>query len=50
VFGKAMAMDIEVPNGDKVFVLSYPTDPAKFSIYLPTTQKMINSFDSSLNA
>jgi hypothetical protein len=45
VFGKAMAMDIGVPNGDKVFVLSYLADPAKFSFYLPTIQKMIDSFE-----
>ena len=45
VFGKAMAMDIGVPNGDKVFVLSYLADPAKFSFYLPTIQKMIDFFE-----
>jgi len=45
VFGKAMAMDIGVTNGDKVFVLSYLADQAKFSFYLPTIQKMIDSFE-----
>jgi hypothetical protein len=28
VFGKAMAMDIGMTNGDKVYVLSYLADPA----------------------
>ena len=45
VFGKAMTMDIGVPNGDKVFVLSFLADPAKFSFYLPTIQKMIDFFE-----
>ena len=45
VFGKAMAMDIGMPNGYNVYVLSYLADPAKFLIYLPTIQKMIDSFE-----
>jgi hypothetical protein len=45
VFGKAMAMDIGMTNGDKVYVLSYLADPAKFLRYLPTIQKMIDSFE-----
>jgi hypothetical protein len=44
VFGKAMAMDIGMTNGDKVYVLSYLAEPAKFLFYLPTIQKMIDSF------
>lgn len=34
-----------MPNGDKVYVLSYLAEPAKFSFYLPTIQKMIYSFE-----
>ena len=45
VFGKAMAMDIGIRNGDKVYILSYLAEPAKFSLYLPTIQKMIDSFE-----
>src|SRR6266849_655206 len=45
VFGKAMAMDIGMTNGYNVYVLSYLADPAKFLIYLPTIQKMIDSFE-----
>ena len=45
VFGKAMAMDIGMTNGDKVYVLSYLAEPAKFLFYLPTMQKMIDSFE-----
>jgi hypothetical protein len=45
VFGKAMAMDIGMTNGDKVYVLSYLADPAKFLFHLPTIQKMIDSFE-----
>jgi hypothetical protein len=45
VFGKAMAMDIGMTNGDKVYVLSYLAEPAKFLFYLPTIQKMIDSFE-----
>jgi hypothetical protein len=45
VFGKAMTMDIGMTNGDKVYVLSYLADPAKFLSYLPTIQRMIDSFE-----
>jgi len=45
VFEKAMAMDIGMTNNDKVYVLSYLADPAKFLFYLPTIQKMIDSFE-----
>ena len=49
VFGKAMAMDSVVTNSDKVYVLSYLAVPAKFSFYLPTIQKMIDSFEIEIN-
>ena len=45
VFGKAMAMDIGMTNSDKVYVLSYLAEPAKFFRYLPIIQKMIDSFE-----
>jgi hypothetical protein len=45
VFGKAIAMDIGIRNGDKVYILSYLAETAKFSLYLPTIQKMIDSFE-----
>ncbi len=31
-------------KGDKAYIISYNTEPTKFSYYLPTLQKMINSF------
>ncbi|MGB6673565.1 MAG: hypothetical protein WBE34_14130 [Candidatus Nitrosopolaris sp.] len=45
VFGKAMAMDIGMTNGCNVYVISYLAEPAKFLFYLPTIQKMIDSFE-----
>ena len=45
VFGRAMAMDIGLLNGDKIYVLSFLADPPKFWSYLPTIQKMIDSFE-----
>jgi PsbP-like protein len=45
VFGKAMAMDIGMENGDKVYILSYLAEPSKFFRYLPTIQKMVDSFE-----
>lgn len=44
VFGKAMAMDIGVPMVIK-YLISYLADPAKYSFYLPTIQKTIDSFE-----
>lgn len=31
-------------KGDKAYIISYNAEPTKFSYYLPTLQKMINSF------
>ncbi|HYT01396.1 MAG TPA: hypothetical protein VEL70_00720, partial [Candidatus Acidoferrum sp.] len=45
VFGRAMAMDIGLLNGDKIYVLLYLADPPKFWFYLPTIQRMIDSFE-----
>ncbi len=45
LFGKAMAMDIGMTKGGKLYVLSYSAEPAKFYIYVPTIQKMIDSFE-----
>jgi hypothetical protein len=44
LFGNGMAMDIGITKGDKAYVISYFAEPAKFSNYLPTIQKMIDSF------
>jgi hypothetical protein len=44
LFGKGMAMDIGTTNGHKAYVLSYFAEPAKFSNYLPTIKRMIESF------
>ena len=38
------AMLILTIKGDKAYIISYNAEPAKFSYYLPTLQKMINSF------
>ena len=44
LFGNGMAMDIGTMNGHKAYVLSYFAEPAKFSNYLPTIKRMIESF------
>jgi hypothetical protein len=44
LFGKAMAMDIGMTKGGKLYVLSYSAEPVKFYGYLPTIQRMIDSF------
>lgn len=38
------AMLILTIKGDKAYIISYNAEPTKFSYYLPTLQKMINSF------
>jgi hypothetical protein len=45
LFGKAMAMDIGLTKAGKLYVLSYSAEPAKFYIYMPTIQRMIDSFE-----
>ncbi|MGB7954302.1 MAG: PsbP-related protein [Candidatus Nitrosopolaris sp.] len=44
LFGKGMAMDIGTTNGHNAYVHSYFAEPAKFSNYLPTIKRMIESF------
>jgi eukaryotic-like serine/threonine-protein kinase len=38
------AMLILTIKGDKAYIISYNAEPTKFAYYLPTLQKMINSF------
>ena len=38
------AMLILTIKGDKAYIIHYNAEPTKFSYYLPTLQKMINSF------
>jgi eukaryotic-like serine/threonine-protein kinase len=45
LFGKAMAMDIGMTKAGKLYVLTYSAEPAKFYSYLPTIQRMIDSFE-----
>ena len=44
IIGKAKAMEIWIVNGGKVYILSYHADATKYSKYLPTIRKMIDSF------
>jgi eukaryotic-like serine/threonine-protein kinase len=39
------AMLILTIKGDKAYIISYNAEPTKFSYYLPTLEKMINSFE-----
>jgi len=45
LFGKAMAMDIGMTKAGKLYVLTYSAEPAKFYVYMPTIQRMIDSFE-----
>ncbi|MFZ0221812.1 MAG: PsbP-related protein [Candidatus Nitrosopolaris sp.] len=38
------AMLILTIKGDKAYIISYNAEPTKFSYYLPTLEKMLNSF------
>jgi eukaryotic-like serine/threonine-protein kinase len=38
------AMLILTIKGDRAYIISYNAEPTKFSYYLPTVQRMINSF------
>jgi hypothetical protein len=44
IAGITKVMDILTIKGDKLYFLSYNGDVAKYSLYLPTIEKMINSF------
>ena len=39
------AMLVMALKGDKVYIISYTAEPEKYSYYLPTVQKMIDSFE-----
>lgn len=41
------AMLVMALKGDKVYIISYTAEPEKYSYYLPTVQKMIDSFEIS---
>ena len=49
LFGKGMGIDIGTTKGNKDYVISYFAEPAKFSLYLPTIQKMIDSLEIQSN-
>ena len=38
------AMQIWTLNGDRAYLITYKADPGKYSKYLPTIQKMVDSF------
>ncbi len=38
------AMQIWTVNGDKVYLITYKAEPGQYSKYLPTIQKMVDSF------
>jgi eukaryotic-like serine/threonine-protein kinase len=40
------AMLVMALKGDKVYIISYTAEPEKYSYYLPTVQKMIDSFET----
>ncbi|PWU81149.1 MAG: hypothetical protein DLM72_08480 [Candidatus Nitrosopolaris wilkensis] len=44
IIGKAKAMEFWIVNAGKAYILSYHADAAKYSKYLPTIRKMIDSF------
>jgi serine/threonine-protein kinase len=39
------AMLVMAIKGDRVYIISYTAEPEKYSYYLPTVQKMIDSFE-----
>ena len=45
LFGKGMGIDIGTTTGNKGYIISYFAEPANFSLYLPTIQKMIDSLE-----
>ena len=42
--GKIKVMNLYFTNKDNIYLLSFKSDATKYSQYLPTVQKMINSF------
>ncbi len=44
IIGKAKAMEFWIVNAGKAYMLSYHADAGKYSKYLPTIRKMIDSF------
>jgi hypothetical protein len=49
LFGKGMGIDIGTTTGNKGYIISYFAEPANFSLYLPTIQKMIDSLEIQKN-
>jgi hypothetical protein len=45
IVGTAKAMEVWVVNGSKGYILSYHADSNGYGSYLPTIEKMINSFE-----
>jgi Clostripain family/PsbP-like protein len=43
--GKVKGMDIQMVKGDKWYLLIFEAETAKYSKFLPTVQKMINTFE-----
>ena len=39
------AMQVWTLKGDKAYLITYKAEPEKYSKYLPTIQKMIDSFE-----
>ena len=39
------AMMVMTIKGDRAYIISYTAEPEKYSYYLPTVQKMIDSFE-----
>ena len=42
--GKIKVMNLYFTNKDNIYLLSFKSDATKYSQYLPTVQKMVNSF------
>ena len=42
--GLTKTMDILITKNDKLYLLSFNSDALKYNVYLPTIQKMINTF------
>jgi len=39
-------MDVGTAKDNRVYVFSYSADPKEYSSYMPTIDKMINSFET----
>jgi serine/threonine-protein kinase len=44
VAGKIIAMDIGIKDGNKAYVISYSAEQPEYYTYIPTIEKMIDSF------